>query len=141
MAQLLSVPRLAETGWSLATTSFSKTSLVGSIVDDRMPNPSQGVFHTWLLGSGALRWGQASPRVPTETDRKPDSGNGGGQEILHSRVEWSIHPTGHAYSGTPPQGGPSNGTGSNDLNNADSWDRVFPERKQIPIARLITRES
>jgi hypothetical protein len=31
-------------------------------------------------------------------------------------------------------------TGANQLNNANSWSRVYPERKQIPFARLVTRE-
>jgi hypothetical protein len=34
-------------------------------------------------------------------------------------------------------GGPTNAT----LATASTWRRVYPERKQIKIARLITRES
>ena len=81
-----------------------------------------------------------SPKVPTEVDRKPAAGNGGGQDILFNRTEWIIHPVGHAYAGTPPNGGPSNASTTNNLAHADSWKRVFSERKQIRIARLITRE-
>lgn len=119
------------------------------IIDDGLPNPSgagaaqtaAGIFHTWILGTGAVRWGVGSPKVPTEVDREPSAGDGGGQEILYSRVEWAIHPSGHAYIGTPPNGGPSNAATANNLAAAGSWSRVFPERKQIKIARLITRES
>jgi len=119
------------------------------IVDDGCPNPAgsgaaqtaSGIYHTWLLGAGAVRYGVGSAEVPTETDRLPSAGNGAGQEVLHDRVEWCLHPVGHAYVGTPPNGGPSNAATSNNLANAGSWQRVFPERKQIKIARLITRES
>lgn len=109
------------------------------IVDDSMPN-NGGVFDTWLFGAGAIRLGMGSARVPTEIERSAAAGNGGGEEILYSRQEWCIHPTGHAYVGTPAKGGPSNADTTNNLANADSWKRVFPERKQIQIARLVTRE-
>lgn len=110
------------------------------IVDDGLPF-NDGVYQSWLFGSGAVRLGVSSPKVPTEVERKAGAGNGGGQEILYNRVEWTIHPTGHAYIGTAPNGGPGNGSGSNNLAAAASWSRVYPERKQIKIARLITREA
>lgn len=119
------------------------------IVDDGLPNPAgsgaaqtaAGIFHTWLLGPGVIRLGQGNPDVPTEVERKPSSGNGGGQDVLHNRVEWMVHPVGYKYAGTPPKGGPSNAATANNLAHAGSWQRVFPERKQIKIARLVTRES
>lgn len=109
------------------------------IVDDSMPNTG-GVFESWLFNTGAVRLGVGSAAVPTEVQRKPDAGNGSGQEILYSRQEWCVHPVGHAYAGTSPNGGPSNADTANNLANKDSWKRVFPERKQIKIARLKTRE-
>ena len=109
------------------------------IVDDGVTS-SAGVFHTWLLGSGACQLGMGAPLVPTEISRKADSGNGGGSSILHNRMEWALHPTGHKYAGTAANGGPSNAATSNNLAHADSWQRVYTERKQIKVARLITRE-
>lgn len=109
------------------------------IVDDGITTAA-GVFHTWLFGAGAVRVGMGTPKVPVETKRNPDAGNGGGQDVLFSRIELAMHPTGHKYAGTPADGGPSNATTSNNLGHAASWQRVFPERKQIKIARLITRE-
>lgn len=109
------------------------------VVDDGVPYQN-GVFETWLFGAGAIRFGYGSPEVPTEVERVASSGNGGGQEILHNRVEWLIHPAGYAYVGTPPPGGPSNASTTNNLAAAASWSRVFSERKQIKIARLKTRE-
>jgi hypothetical protein len=110
------------------------------IVDDGMPNAA-GVYDTWIFGPGAVRLGVGSPDVATEVFRHPMAGNGGGQSTLYNRVEWCVHPVGHKYAGTPANGGPGNGSGANDLANAGSWQRVYPERKQIKIARLITRES
>lgn len=109
------------------------------IVDDAMPVTS-GVYESWLFGAGAVALGMGSPGTPTEVERKASAGNGGGQEILHNRVEWALHPVGHAYVGTSPNGGPSNAATTNNLANASSWRRVFTERKQIKIARLVTRE-
>ena len=109
------------------------------IVDDGVTNTG-GVFQSWLFGAGAFRFGAGNPKVPTETKREPQAGNGGGQDILFNRVEWVIHPTGNAYVGTPASGGPSNAATTNNLAAAASWSRVFSERKMIKIARLITRE-
>jgi hypothetical protein len=109
------------------------------IIDDGMP-ASAGVFESWLFGRGAVRLGTGAPKVPTEIIRIPSAGNGGGQEQLYNRVEWCFHPVGHKYAGTAANGGPSNAATANNLAHADSWARVFTERKQIKIARLITRE-
>lgn len=109
------------------------------IVDDSVP-VTGGVFESWLFGAGALNLGVGAPKVPTEIDRAPATGNGGGQDILHNRVEWIIHPEGHAYVGIAPKGGPSNAATANNLAHADSWKRAIQDRKRIKIARLITRE-
>tara|TARA_R110000851_G_scaffold120002_1_gene248091 strand:- start:30442 stop:31560 length:1119 start_codon:yes stop_codon:yes gene_type:complete len=122
------------------------------IVDDGMPTGtsvvladgtagSAGMYETWLFGPGAASLGIGGNPDATEVERKPSAGNGGGQEILHSRVQWTIHPSGHAYVGTPADGGPSNAVATDQLNIATSWDRRRPERKQINFARLVTRES
>jgi hypothetical protein len=110
------------------------------IVDDGVPSPSSGIYHTWLFGAGAVQLGMGAPKVPTEVGRKPDAGNGGGQDVLYNRVEWCIHPTGHAFVAAASKGGPSNAATSAQLAHADSWQRRYSERKQIKIARLITRE-
>ncbi|QDP52357.1 MAG: putative major capsid protein [Prokaryotic dsDNA virus sp.] len=109
------------------------------VVDDSMPK-SGGVYETWMFGAGAVRIGMGNPKVPTETKRDPDSGNGAGSEILYNRWEWCIHPTGHAFAVAASGGGPSNAATAGNLAHADSWKRVYSERKQIKIARLITRE-
>lgn len=110
------------------------------IVDDGVPK-SGSVYESWLFGPGAVRLGVGSPKVPTEIHRLPGAGNGGGAETLYNRVEWCMHPPGHAYVGTAPKGGPDNTANSNMLAAAGSWQRVFGERKMIKIARLKTREA
>jgi hypothetical protein len=120
------------------------------VLDDAMPNPAgvaginqtgAGIYHSWIFGPSVAAFGSAAPPVATETKRDPDSGNGSGQDTLFSRVQWTLHPYGHAYTGTSPQGGPSNAATANNLAHAASWTRVAPERKQIPVVRLITREA
>lgn len=119
------------------------------IVDDGMPTGTNAVlgdgtagvagdYETWFFGADAAQLGIGSPKVPTAVTRAEQAGNGGGEETLFSRNEWSIHPTGHAYTGgTTTKGGPTNA----ELNVATAFNRVYPERKQIKFARLITRES
>ena len=121
------------------------------IVDDGMPNPAgdtannantgggSGLYHTWLVGPASFRLGVGTPVVPTEVYRYPSRGNGAGSDVLFNRVEWTIHPVGHAWVGASPvyEGGPTN----SQLSASGSFVRVFPERKQIKLARLITRES
>jgi hypothetical protein len=110
------------------------------IVDDGMPRTGN-VYDTWLFGRGAVQLGVGAPKMPVEVERKAGAGNGGGQEILYSRTEWAIHPVGHAYIGTPANGGPSNAATANNLAAAASWSRRWPERKQVKFARLVTREA
>lgn len=109
------------------------------IVDDAMPNTA-GVFESWLFGAGAVRMGRGLPKNATEVESKPSAGNGAGQEILYNRKELILHPVGNAFVATPVAGGPSNAATTGNLANAASWQRVFTERKQIKMARLITRE-
>jgi len=109
------------------------------IVDDGVPR-SGGVFESWLFGSGAFQMGMGSPKVPTETIRVPSAGNGAGQETLHNRVEWALHPVGHKFTPAYVTGGPTNAATSGNLAHAATWQRVFPERKMIQVARLKTRE-
>lgn len=110
------------------------------IEDDSMPNTA-GVYQTFILGQGAIRWGVGSPDVPLEQYRLPLADNGGGNDAIISRVEWLVHPRGMSYTGTPANGGPSNASTANNFAHVDSWTRVVPERKQVKVARLITREN
>lgn len=110
------------------------------VVDDGMPRVGN-VYESWLFGPAAIRFGQSAPPNAVTTSFKDGAGNLGGMDVLYNRVQWCIHPRGHSYVGTAPKGGPSNDATTNNLAAAGSWQRVYPERKQIPIARLITREA
>lgn len=117
------------------------TFLGGRVIRSRKMPASGGVYETWMFGRGSTAMGTGTPEVPTETIRVPSAGNGGGQETLHSRVEWIMAPVGTSYVGTSPNGGPSNAATSNNLAAAGSWSRRFAEREQVAAARLITREA
>ncbi len=110
------------------------------IIDDGLPNAAND-FDSWLFGPGAIQVGVGTPKVATEVTREALEGLGAGTEILSNRVEWILHPAGHAYTGTAPNGGPSNAATANNLGAAASWNRVFTERKQVKIARLRTTEA
>lgn len=111
------------------------------VIDDGVPR-NGNVYDTWIFGPGATRLGVGTPPVPTEIDRVSGAGNGSGQEVLYNRVEWCFHPVGYAFTGSQESGGPANsGSAGANLDEAASWNRVYPERKQIKFARLVTREA
>ena len=110
------------------------------IVDDGLP-VSSGVYESWIFGRGAVQMGTAAPDVPSEVKRNPDAGNGSGQEIFYSRQVLAMHPVGHKFVPSPSSGGPANAATTGNLAHADSWQRVYSQRKQIKIARYITREA
>lgn len=110
------------------------------ITDDNTPNASN-VYTTYFLGDGAIQWGVGTAKVPLAFDRNELDDAGGGSEYMIERKVWSIHPAGHAYIGTCPNGGPIIGTGANNLGAAGSWNRVVSERKQVRLARLLTTEA
>jgi hypothetical protein len=109
------------------------------ITDKYMPYSGSGadtIYETWLFGSGAFLMGSATPRHSLAYERKEGAGNGAGADIIYLRDTYCFHPVGYKYVGTAPKGGPTDGSGSNNLANAGSWLRVYPNREQIRIARL-----
>ncbi len=74
-----------------------------------------------------------SPNV--ETERKPDQGNGVGGDILYTRRQFVLHPYGIAWQDASVAAEfPTNV----ELATAANWNRVYPERKQVPISFLVT---
>lgn len=107
------------------------------IVDDSL-TPRAGttdgyVYTTILFASGAVAYGSGTPEVPSEIDRLPAAGNGGGQEVIYSRTTEIIHPWGFAFDGSGIAGQSATYA---ELAAAAQWDRVFAERKNIGIAFL-----
>jgi hypothetical protein len=111
-------------------------STMAVIVDDLLP-VSAGNYTTVLFGPGSIGWGMTAPRITegTEIENKPSAGNGGGQQILHSRVNLGIHPAGFQWSeGSVVDDSPSLA----ELALAVNWNRIV-ERKAVGLAFLVSR--
>lgn len=106
------------------------------IVDDNLP-VSSGNYTTALFGPGAVGFGVSAPRIAegTEVENLPSAGKGGGQQILHSRVNLAVHPAGFTWQETSVVG---DSPTIAELAVAGNWNRVF-ERKAIPLAFLISK--
>lgn len=104
------------------------------VVDDGLPVPGTGVYVTVLFGAGAIGYGLTEPRVAdgTEIENLPSAGRGGGQQILHSRVNLAVHPLGFQWlEDSVADVSPSIA----ELATATNWKRVI-ERKAVPLAFL-----
>lgn len=107
------------------------------IVDDALV-PRAGttdgyVYTTILFARGAVAYGAGTPETPSEIDRLPAAGNGGGQDVLYSRTTEIVHPWGFQFV----SGGIAGQTATYaELAAAAQWDRVFANRKNIGIAFL-----
>lgn len=107
------------------------------IVDDGLPavmGTNRITFTSVLFGAGALAWGAGEPDVASEVERKADTGNGGGQEIIYSRRQDIIHPAGFAFNSTTVTG--ETPTLAN-LALPANWSRVY-DRKSVALAFLQT---
>ena len=65
---------------------------------------------------------------------KRQSGNGAGEDVLHERRTWLLHPTGFAFD---PQAVAGQSATLTELEQAAAWTRVI-ERKNVPMAFLRT---
>ncbi len=120
------------TGAKLAT--FQGLDL---IVDDGLPKTGN-IYTSYIFAPGALEIGFGSLKKPTAVIEVEDAGNGIGAEVLYRRWQNCVHPMGFAYTGsTANSGGPLDTV----LDDAASWNRACPERKQVKMAQLITREA
>lgn len=110
------------------------------VVDDSLvpvPGGTSGfVYTTLLFAPGAVAYGSGTPAVPSEIHRKPESGDGGGQDEIWSRATDVIHPFGFAFDATQLTGNASATYAQ--LATATSWNRVYNERKNIGMAFLKT---
>ncbi|MCA0241122.1 MAG: major capsid protein [Proteobacteria bacterium] len=104
------------------------------LIDDELPLAA-GVYTSVLFGAGAFGFGVSQPRVSagTEIESVPGAGNGGGQQILHSRVNLAVHPAGFQWREASVAGeSPSVA----ELAMAANWDRVAGSRKHVQISAL-----
>lgn len=94
-------------------------------------------YVTYLVGRNAFAFNEVptstSPNI--EIDRKPEQGNGFGVDFLYSRRQFVMHPYGIKWADGSVAGEfPTNA----ELALAANWTRVYPERKQVNIAFLLT---
>ncbi|MBA3352281.1 MAG: phage coat protein [Blastocatellia bacterium] len=113
------------------------------ISTDNMPVTGVGadrIYTSILFGTGAIGFagiegsafgfGQGIPQTPSEVERTPAAGNGGGQETIWERKTWLLHPFGFEWiEGTLVEFSPTDA----DCRLAAHWNRVV-SRKQVPLA-------
>ena len=107
------------------------------IVDDSLPVEVAGdtfKYTTVLFGSGAFATGEGRVLNPSELDRDPSSGNGGGQEVIYSRRSDIIHPQGYQFTSDSVVGESATQA---ELKDGSNWARAY-ERKNIPMGFLVT---
>lgn len=108
------------------------------VVDDSMPvttGVTSNQYTSVLFGVGAFGFGQGQPPVPSEMDRIASSGDGGGQDVIHSRETEIIHPMGFEFTSASVAGQTATYA---ELAAAANWNRVYQNRKNIPMAFLQT---
>jgi hypothetical protein len=130
--QLIDFVRDADNNTMFATYGGKRV-----VVDDSLPavpGTNRVTYTTVLFGSGAWIMGNGRVKTPSEMDRKPENGNGGGEELLYSRRAEIIHPLGFSFTSASVAGQSATLA---ELANAANWDRVW-ERKNVPLAYLQT---
>lgn len=108
------------------------------VVDDSLPvfaGSNSPRYISILFGAGAFSHGMGRVLVPSAVDRNELAGDGGGEEILSSRVNSIFHPNGFQCIGDA-FGKPAAATYT-ELQAAATWTRVV-ERKNVPMAFLST---
>lgn len=107
-------------------------------VSDRVPaiaGDNRVRYHTYLFGPNVFGWAEHDVAKPVETKEDPAAGDGMGVEELWTRRQFALHPYGIKWTDDVVSGiFPTNA----ELRLADNWRRVYPERKQIPMALLVT---
>ena len=105
------------------------------IVDDSMPavaGANRITYTAILFAAGAFGYATGNVMTPSELERIPGSGNGGGQTVLHNRVNTCFHANGFEFlSGSVAGVSPTYA----ELALAANWNRVVA-RKNVPIAFL-----
>lgn len=93
-------------------------------------------YYTYLAGPGALSWAESGAGIdPVAVQKFESQGNGMGVEQLWTRRQFVMHPNGIKWTDTTVGGEfPSNA----ELALTGNWLRVYAERKQVPLAFLVT---
>lgn len=107
------------------------------IVDDALPavaGANRITYTSILFGRGSILTAPGKVLVPSEKERIPSSGNGGGEDIVHSRVANAFHPNGFSFLSASVAGQSPTYA---ELATAANWNRTVA-RKAIPLAFLKT---
>lgn len=95
-------------------------------------------YTTYLAGRGVLGYAESPPDEPVAFEKKPLQGNGAGVENMVTRKQFGLHPGGFTFTdASTADQFPTNA----ELALAANWDRVYPERKQIPLAVIKTKNG
>ena len=109
------------------------------IVDDSLPaiaGTNRITYTSILFGAGAFIMADSPVNKPSAMERKENSGNGGGEEIIYSRIANIMHPNGFSFlSGSVA----AEAATYAELKLAANWDRKIA-RKNIPMAFLRTND-
>lgn len=103
------------------------------VVDDSLPAVagSNRITYTCMLnGPGLVINANGAVENASERERNPEGGNGGGEELLYSRVNNVWHPNGFNFESASVAGQSATYA---ELAAAANWDRIL-ERKNIPLA-------
>lgn len=107
-------------------------------VSDKVPaiaGTNRTTYHTYLFGEGFMGWAENPVAKPVGIEEDELAADGMGVETLVTRRQFACHPYGIKWTESSIAGNfPSNA----ELRLAANWDRVYPERKQIPFAVLMT---
>lgn len=120
---------------SLALPTFRGLLVVQ---DDAMPcDNATGAYTTALFGNGAFGYGVSAPRFAagTEVENLPSAGNGGGQQILHTRLNLAVAPAGYRWTEASVA---AESPSLSELADPANWERVV-ERKAVPLAFLVSK--
>jgi len=108
------------------------------VVDDALPavaGTNRITYTSILFAEGAMAHGIGQPPVPSEMEREASAGDGGGQDIIHTRQTHIIHPVGFTFESASVAGvSPTEA----ELAAAANWNRVYADRKNIGMAFLQT---
>jgi hypothetical protein len=121
------------------TNTISRGMIFGlpAIINDKAMRTGAGQSVITLMGTNAIAYGMANPKVPLAYEREEARGNGGGTEALWTRRNMIVHPMGYDFTSASITGNGTETTarsaGWTDLANPANWNRKA-SRKQVPIA-------
>jgi len=112
------------------------------IIDDSLPavaGANRIKYTSIIFGAGAVGYAPGQVLNPSEILRRPNAGNGGGQDEIYSRIHNAWHPYGFDFTSTTLTGIAGVQASYADLKLAANWTRNYA-RKNIPIAFVCSND-